>query len=189
MIINNQFYIFTYAGSEPLNLMVVPETIAANKKLLSQYNTFIESIDTIYASQTTNDNIPVFWTRRVSSVDSRGNTAIVYKPHPDSTLTQLNSKESYYVIVRNLDNIPLVVPILGTTTAGFTNNSLAPLISNLNNINLIKSSGNSTVIQPQISRLQEYETYSYEYKGLSANWPILYLLYLELLDHHQILLN
>jgi len=172
MIINNQFYIFTYAGSEPLNLMETPDEFSNNSILLSQYNTFIQSIDSIYGSQNINDNIPVFWTRRVSLTDSLGNNNIGYQPHPDSTLTQLDSKESYYVIVRNLDSLPIIVPILGDAVAGFTDNSLAPIITGINNISLSANSGNSIVIKPEIGQLQQYETYSYEYKGLSANWPI-----------------
>jgi len=172
MIINNQFYIFTYAGSEPLNLMETPDEFSNNSILLSQYNTFIQSIDSMYGSQNINDNIPVFWTRRVSLTDSLGNNNIGYQPHPDSTLTQLDSKESYYVIVRNLDSLPIIVPILGDAVAGFTDNSLAPIITGINNISLSANSGNSIVIKPEIGQLQQYETYSYEYKGLSANWPI-----------------
>ena len=93
MIINNQFYIFTYAGSQPLNLMETPEEISDNPILLAEYNKFIRSVDTIYGSQSLNDKIPVFWTRRSSLLDPLNNTTISYQPHPDSTLTELNSKE------------------------------------------------------------------------------------------------
>jgi hypothetical protein len=172
MIINNQFYIFSYAGSKPLDLINAPPEVLEDPILLSQYNAFIQSVDTIYASQTINDDIPVFWTRRIGLVDDLGNTAVGYQPHPDCTLTQLDSKQSYYVIVRDLDSIPLVVPIIGETAAGFTDTSLAPIVSDIENILLTSDSGNTVVIRPEIGQLQQYETYSYEYKGLSANWPI-----------------
>lgn len=172
MIINNQFYIFTYAGSEPLNLMEAPEEISSNSILLAEYNRFIRSIDTIYGSQTLNDKIPVFWTRRSSFVDALNNTTIAYQPHPDSTLTELNSKESYYVIVRDTEAIPLSVPMVGDSTTGFVNNNVVPVVTGINNFKLTSTSGNSININPMIGKLQPYQSYSYQYKGLSANWPI-----------------
>lgn len=172
MIINNQFYIFTYAGSKPLNLMETPEEISDNPILLAEYNKFIRSVDTIYGSQTLNDKIPIFWTRRSSLLDPLNNTTISYQPHPDSTLTELNSKESYYVIVRDTESIPLAVPMLGEPTMGFVNNNLAPIVSELKNLHLTANSGNTVNLQPIILNLQPYQSYSYEYKGISANWPI-----------------
>lgn len=172
MIINNQFYIFTYAGSEPLNLMSVPAAISTDPLRLANYNTFIQSVDTIYASQNLNNQIPVFWTRKVNNTDPVGNNVVTYRPHPDSTLKQLESKQSYYIIVRNTDNLPLSVPMMGDAVVGFSNNNLAPSITGLNNIKLTNTIGNKHSLRPEITKLQPYETYSYVYKGINANWPV-----------------
>jgi len=172
MLINNQFYIFTYAGSKPLNLMETPEEILDNPELLAEYSTFIKSVDTIYASQTINGKIPVFWTRRSSVLDPLNNSSVSYLPHPDSTLTELSSKEAYYVIVRDVDVLPFPVPMAGESVMGFVNNNIAPVVSGLNHILLTSNSGNSINLQPTISKLQPFQSYQYQYKGISANWPV-----------------
>lgn len=171
MIINNQFYIFTYTGSQPLDLMEVPEEISNDSIKLARYNAFIQSIDSIYGSQNINDDIPVFWTRKVSSVDSLGNNIILYRPHPDSSLTQLDSKQSYYVIVRELESLPISVPFIGNIVSGFTDFELYPSITaGLTNKSLEDS--NRTILSPSIQNLQPNQIYRYKYNGLSSNWPI-----------------
>jgi|694.fasta_scaffold00281_6 hypothetical protein len=172
MIINNQFFIFTYAGTEPLNLMEMPEEISSDNDKKLQYNKFIQSIDTIYSSQNIDNSIPVFWTKRSQLTDEFGNSSYAYVPHEDSTLTQLSSQSAYYVILRTTADLPIYVPIMGTIPGGSVGGGIGviPVITNLS-YKLLEDDY-KTILNPTISGLQPYERYSYVYKGIDSNWPI-----------------
>lgn len=162
MNIINQFYVTYYTGSESLNLMTIPPSFNTNSKLKAEYNRFIEGISTIYSSQNSDGSIPAFWT-----VPS-GNR---YVPNPDSTLTALDPKQSYYFIVRDDSYLPLNIPIVGTTLPGYTDLNLLPIIEATGNTVLLKRGENYSYLEFAISGLQPYEDYTYTFNGVSANWP------------------
>ena len=106
MNITSQFFITYYTGSEDLDLMAMPASFAGNIGKTSDYNRFIEGISSIYAAQSGVNTtaaiageIPVFWTVRSVSRDSSGNDRYSYKGSPDSTLRELEPKQSYYIIL------------------------------------------------------------------------------------------
>jgi hypothetical protein len=172
MIINSQFFITYYIGTEPLPLKTVPPSLPINSVGRIEYDTFIQAIDTIYGSQTLDGSIPKFWTRRTQSVDRLGNIRYFYEPHPDSTLSQLDSKSSYYFIIRDTTEIPLRVPSVGGLLLGFTDANKLPnvLPSSIPNTGL--STDSKYAFSPKIENLQPYEQYRYEFKTVNSNWPV-----------------
>lgn len=175
MIIDKKFSIITYAGSEPLNLMAKDDNIANNPIKNNEWDSLMQAVDSIYGTQRPDNTIPVFWTRRFSSIDSFGNISYRYAPHPESTLTQLNFKGSYYIILRDSSLVPLRIPFngsLGNLVLGYVNTEDPPLVSPaLPDITLDKDSF-EYVFKPQIINLVPYESYSYSWKVISANWPV-----------------
>lgn len=170
MIINNQFYIFTYVGTEPLDLMEIPEEISSDTEKKAEYTKFIQSIDTIYGSQNLDESIPVFWTKRTQTTDQFGNNSYSYIGHEDSTLTELSSQSAYYVILRTSADLPVYVPLVGNVAGGSIDAGTLPIISGLG-YKLLQNT-NRTILNPILRDLQPYETYSYVYKGIDSNWPI-----------------
>jgi hypothetical protein len=132
----------------------------------------MQAIDTIYGSQTLDGSIPKFWTRRTQAVDRLGNIKYFYEPHPDSTLSQLDSKSSYYFVVRDTTAVPLRVPSVGGLLLGFTDANKLPnvLPDSIPNIKLSADSKYS--FSPRIENLQPYEQYRYQFKTVNANWPV-----------------
>ena len=128
MIINGQFYIFTYTGVESLDLMQIPAVIESDQSSRDKYNHFIQSIDTIYGPQNLLGEMPKFWTRLTQKTDALGNTVYAYEPHPESTLTSLSSLSAYYVILRDSSIAPIKVPAVGGEVYGFTDISSLPVI-------------------------------------------------------------
>lgn len=172
MIINSQFFITYYIGKEPLPLKTVPVSLTPNSAGRIEYDNFMQAIDTIYGSQTLDGSIPKFWTRRTQAVDQLGNIRYFYEPHPDSTLSQLDSKSSYYFIVRDTTAIPVRIPAIGGLLLGFTDANKLPnvLAESIPNIRLSTDSKYS--FSPIIENLQPYEEYKYEFKTINANWPV-----------------
>jgi len=172
MIINSQFFITYYTGKNPLSLKTVPAGLTTSQR--ADYERFIQSIGTIYASQSVNGKIPKFWTKLTQVTDSLGNTKYTYIPHPDSDLEYLSPRASYYFIVRDESAIPLRIPAIGGSLLGFTDTSMLPYVvpTSLKNITLTSVSGNTTYINPIVENLQPYEEYSYQYKSIDANWPV-----------------
>lgn len=172
MIIDKKFSIITYAGSLPLNLVAKDANIANNPIKNNEWDRMIQAVDTIYATQRPDNTIPVFWTRRFSSVDSFGNVSYRYAPHPESTLTKLDSKGSYYIILRDSSLTPLKIPSNGSLVLGYADTEDLPLLSpSLPDITLDKDSF-EYVFKPQIVNLKPYESYSYSWNVISANWPV-----------------
>ena len=124
MQINSQFYITYYTGREPLSLMSSPSFTSLYDQAV--YNKFINSISTIYASQAIDGEIPVFWTDRIESTNG---TDFVFAPNKDSTLAALEPRQSYYFILRDTNNIPLIIPEIGGPLPGFQNPNYLPKIS------------------------------------------------------------
>lgn len=170
MIINSQFFITIYTGTQPLSLMTMPSEFDNNLAKKAEYEKFIQSIDTIYGSQSINGNIPKFWTRRTQKTNALGNLQYYYEPHPESTLTQLDSKSCYYFILRDSSMVPVRVPSKGGSVLGFTDVNLLPQVLPLENISLTETHLSSVVAN--IIDLQPYEEYKYEFKPVSSNWPL-----------------
>jgi hypothetical protein len=174
MIINTQFFITYYVGKEILKLTETPDNLSDSQ--LIEYNKLMQSISAIYASQNLDSGgtIPKFWTQLVQYTDSLGNTAYRYAPHPDSDLTQLDPRSSYYFIVRDESALPLRIPAAGGALLGFTDTSLLPLVDNetIKDISLTTETGNSTVLDIGLKQLQAYEEYLYVIKSVDVNWPI-----------------
>lgn len=124
MYINSQFYITYYTGSQALNLMQMPAFDTDYEKAL--YAKFINSISTIYGSQSINGEIPVFWTDRIEATDGTG---FAFSPNTASTLTSLEPKQSYYFILRDTNNIPLIIPEVGGPLPGFQNPNYLPKVT------------------------------------------------------------
>lgn len=135
MIINGQFYIFTYTGIESLDLMNIPEAINNDDAAREKYNKFIQSIDTIYGPQNLIGEMPKFWTRLTQVSDSVGNTVYAYEPHPESTLSSLSSLTAYYIILRDSSIPPIKVPALGGEVFGFTDISSLPIFDGVGSCN------------------------------------------------------
>lgn len=161
-----------YIGKAPLPLMEVPASLPINSPGRIEYDNFIQSIDTIYGSQTLDGNIPKFWTRRTQSVDQLNNIRYFYEPHPDSTLLQLDSKSSYYFIVRDTTAIPVRIPAINGLLLGFTDPNKLPNVMPESIPNTKLSTDSKHSFSPKIENLQPYEEYKYEFKTVNANWPV-----------------
>lgn len=172
MIINSQFFITYYIGKEPLPLKTVPVSLTPNSAGRIEYDNFMQAIDTIYGSQTLDGSIPKFWTRRTQAVDQLGNIKYFYEPHPDSTLSQLDSKSSYYFIVRDTTAIPVRIPAIGGLLLGFTDANKLPNVLSESIPNTKLSTDSKHSFSPRIENLQPYEEYKYEFKTVNANWPV-----------------
>jgi hypothetical protein len=172
MIIDKKFSLITYAGSKPLNLMAKDTEIANDTTKNNEWDKFIQSIDTIYASQSINNTIPVFWTRRFSVNDRFGNILFRYEPHPESSLKQLDSKSAYYCILRDSSSAPVKIPSHGPLVLGYSDASDLPYVfPPLEDVTLDKTSFKYS-FKPQIINLKQYENYTYSWKVVSSNWPV-----------------
>ena len=172
MIIDKKFSIFTYAGSLPLNLMSKDTNIANNPIKNNEWDKMIQAVDTIYGTQLPNNTIPVFWTRRLSIADSFGNISYKYAPHPDSTLKTLDSKGSYYIILRDSSLTPLKIPSHGGLVLGYGDTEDLPLVAPpLSDVVLTKDSFEYS-FKPRITNLKPYTNYSYSWKVLAGNWSV-----------------
>lgn len=169
MNINGQFYITNYVGQEPLDLMSIPAAFTSDQDI-ADYNRFIESVSTIYGSQDSVGEIPVFWTVRDIAQTSTNAFTYIYSPSKDSTLKTLEPRQSYYFILRDNAYSPVKIPIVGGSSVGFVSEQFLLNIDNFDDV--VLTSGNHLKLSPLISDLQPYETYRYEFQGLSANWPI-----------------
>lgn len=180
MNINSQFFIAYYAGAQELDLMNMPASFQDSDKAYDRaiYNRFIENISTIYSSQTSSGNIPIFWTVRSQVGEVFGNPQYSYAPSANSTLKSLKPRESYYFIVRDESAVPLTVPIISGEVPVDLATSLTFDLATIsaNDIALTGSANNSNAHQYQysfsVSNLEAYETYNYEIIGLGGSWPV-----------------
>lgn len=163
MNITSQFFLTYYAGQESLSLTSMPAELSVDKQKAAQYNRFIDSISTIYGSQTPSGTIPVFWT--VSS-------GLRYMGSTESTLLSLEPRSSYYFILRDETFVPCTIPMVGGIIDGFDIDSdTLPEISCSGVEILDKSTQNYTYLEFKISGLLPYQEYSYHINGVAANWP------------------
>lgn len=169
MIINSQFFITHYNGKDPLPLKTSPTNLSDSDQLI--YNKFIQSIGSIHSSQDINGKILKFWTKLTETKDELGNTKYTYIPHPDSTLEFLDSKSSYYFIVRDTSSLPITIPTLGGIVTNFADPSLLPQIEDIPLTNLGNTTGNSHLFTININNLQVNETYNYKFNCINSNWP------------------
>lgn len=178
MNINSQFFIAYYAGAQELDLMNMPSSFEDQPYEKAVYNRFIENISTIYSSQTSSGNIPIFWTVRSQVGEVFGNPQYSYAPSANSTLKSLKPRESYYFIVRDESAVPLTVPIISGEVPVDLATSLTFDLSTISadDVALTGSADNPNSHQHQysfnISNLEAYETYNYEIIGLGGSWPV-----------------
>lgn len=163
MIINSQFFITHYNGKDPLPLKNPSTELAKNPV----YSKFIQGIGSIYSSQDINGRILKFWTKLTEIKDELGNTKYLYIPHPDSTLEYLDSKLSYYFIIRDTAFLPLKIPNVGGTVTSFADKDVLPKVQ----INDISMSGSSHFLNIQVDNVQINETYRYKFNCINSNWP------------------
>jgi hypothetical protein len=168
MIINSQFFITHYNGKAQLPLKTKPQNLSTTDKII--YDRFIQSIGSIYSSQDINGKILKFWTKLTETTDELGNTKYTYIPHPDSTLEYLDSKLSYYFIVRDTSFLPLSIPVLGGTVTNFADPDILPRVS-IDSVDLNTGTGNSSFLNINADNLQINETYSYKFNTINSNWP------------------
>lgn len=172
MIIDKKFSIITYAGSLPLNLMTKDATIASDAQKSNDWDKMMQSVDSIYGTQKFDNTIPVFWTKRFSVTDQFGNVSYKYAPNPESTLRTLDSKSSYYIILRDSSMIPLKIPSNGGLVLGYTDTDDLPYVfPALSDITLRKESF-EYLFKPRIVNLRPFETYTYSWKAIAGNWPV-----------------
>lgn len=103
MIINSRFFIFSYLGRDPLPLLEIPADLGDSDREV--YANFIQSVDTIYASQSNNGLIPTFY-----KTDGL--------PDVNSSLQTLEPGQSYYVIMTSDATYPVNVLALGGLSSG-----------------------------------------------------------------------
>lgn len=180
-MINSQFFIANYTGKTPLDLMGLPSEFVGDSDKIAEYNRFIQSIDTIYGSQNLDGSIPKFWTRRVQTTDELNNIQYINQPHPESTLTSLDSTLSYYFILRDSADVPVKIPINGGEILGGSQVSSLPIIDSVascsaNSISgcneLVLTDNNKANIKFNISNLKPYESYIYEIMSIGGDWPV-----------------
>lgn len=183
MIINSQFFISSYTGKKPLNLMTMPSEFTDDTLKISEYNKFIQNIDTIYGTQNIDGEIPKFWTRKIQTTDELGNLVYKYAPHPESTLTQLSTLQSYYFILRDSTAVPIRIPVNGGETIGFTDASSLPVVVDIFSFTaekketdtftqIILTDNNAADINFSIENLRPTDSYIYEIESVGANWPL-----------------
>jgi hypothetical protein len=170
MEIYNRFSIFTYTGSSPLNLISKDPSISSDPIKNTQWENMIQSVDSIYASQSSDNTIPVFWTTRSTTVDNFGR--LRYVPNNLSSLTSLTPRSSYYVVMRDTSALPLRIPSNGDVLSGFADNLQLPLVDPNSIQDTILQNDFKHDFKPVITNLRPAETYQYEWKVVSSNWPI-----------------
>lgn len=173
MRINNQFAIIAYVGSKPLNLMAKDTEIQNNPIKSKEWDILMEAVDTIYATQSIqNDAIPVFSTKRVNLLDNFNNNYTSYIPDTESSLRQLDSKSSYYIILRDTSRVPIKIPSHGQLVLGYSDASSLPYVSPPLADKVLDRSSFQYSFRPTITGLRPYESYLYSWKVISSNWPV-----------------
>lgn len=171
MRINTANFLIHYPGSEALPLQG-ESPFTDDPRKTADYNRFIENISTIYGSQDSEGNIPLFWT--VFS-------GTKYVPNPESTLTQLDPRRSYYFITRDESSLPLNLPINGKVLAGYRDQPILPqikttLTDTFDSINDSESNilenNNYAYLKFKVKGLQPFEDYDYTINCDAANWPV-----------------
>lgn len=162
MNITSKYSIQAYPGRQSLNLMNMPSSVSGDAPSTAEYNLFLEGVSTIYGTQSDNGAIPVFW-----SMFSGGK----YVGNPDSTLTSLSPKQSYYFIAKDETYLPLKIPVVGGYAAAFADQSQLPSVKISGNKTLVGNGNNYSYLTFDISGLVPYEEYSYTINSLHGNWP------------------
>jgi hypothetical protein len=171
MIIDKKFSIVIYAGSKPLNLMEKDAEIANNPIKSNEWDQMMQAIDSIHGAQQNDESIPIFWTTRYPLNDKFGNILYRYAPNAASTLKKLESKSAYYIVLRDSSLAPLKIPSHGTLVLGFGDAEDLPSVDPPIADKVLKDSFQYN-FRPQIVNLRPYETYSYEWKVVASNWPV-----------------
>lgn len=172
MIIDKKFSIVIYAGSKPLNLMQRDAEIAQNVNKSNEWDQLMQAVDSIHATQANDESIPAFWTTRFAIVDKFGNTSYRYAPNQSSTLKRLEAKSAYYIILRDSSLAPVKIPSHGPLVLGFGDAEDLPYVFPTILDKTLKEESYKYTIKPQIVNLRPYETYKYQWKVVSSNWPV-----------------
>ena len=170
MRINTANFLIHYPGSQALPLQG-ESPFTDDPRKTADYNRFIENISTIYGSQDSEGNIPLFWT--VFS-------GTKYVPNPESTLRQLDPRRSYYFITRDEASLPLNLPINGKILAGYRDQPILPQIKttltdtfdNINDDQAVLTTNNYAYLKFKVDGLQPFEDYDYTINCDAANWPV-----------------
>ena len=162
MNITNKYSILTYPGRQALSLTNMPSSISGDAPSSAEYNLFLEGVSTIYGTQSGNGAIPVFW-----SMYSGGK----YVGNPESTLTSLSPKQSYYFIAKDETYLPLKIPVVGGYAAGFADQNQLPSVKVSGSKALVGNGNNYSYLTFDISGVVPYEEYSYSINSLHGNWP------------------
>lgn len=174
MNINSYYSIVTYYGSG-LNLLSPPnETITQNNEIITnpeytKYKKIIDNVQTIYGTQLPSKEIPTFWT--TPSGDS-------YVASSKSTLTTLESGQSYYFIVRPEASLPItqlqLTPSQDQPCLNIDADCCPKILLDLsdNTLEDLKlTDTNHAYISVALQNLIPGNSYSYSIRALDSNWP------------------
>lgn len=163
MIINSRFAIFSYLGRDPLPLLSAPPGLGDSER--SAYSNFIQSVDTIYASQQNSGLIPTFY-----KTDGA--------PDTNSSLKSLTPGESYYVVMTSSAKYPVNVPAIGGLSSGGTGTTLCS-VSQIPTISfpapaftLEGEANHYQYLTISFSQLVPKVRYRYTLTNFQSNWPI-----------------
>ena len=162
MIITSRFFIFTYLGKEPLTLLKAPTNMSADQT--AQYNTFIQSLDSIYTSQNSSGVIPTFY-----KTNGAGD--------PNSSLKQLESNTAYYAIMSSTATYPLFIPAIGglvqgSGTSGCSVSQIPTITFPAPSFVLEGENQNYQYLSINISQLLPGTKYRYQISNFQSNWPV-----------------
>jgi hypothetical protein len=165
MIINSRFFLFTYTGKNPLTLFETPSGLTGPD--LVRYNTFISSVDSIYASQATSGLIPSFY-------KTNG------QPDSNSSLKILETGKAYYVIMSASAQYPINIPAVGGVAAGIgdapvaqCSTSQTPTVSFASPSFTIEGEANHyQYLTINFGQLVPKVKYKYTISNFQSNWPI-----------------
>jgi len=174
MSINSYYSIITYYGEE-LNLMTPPaETITSDGKtstnpLYTIYQTIINNVQTIYGTELANKNIPTFWTT---------GSNLTYIPSTKSTLTKLETGQSYYFIVRPEATLPISIsqfdPVIKTSCSAIDTDCCPKILLDIKDgatEDLSLTESNHSYISVGLNNLIPGNSYLYSIRALDSNWP------------------
>jgi hypothetical protein len=162
MIITSQFFIITYLGKEPLTLLSAPDNMSADQKI--QYNTFLDNVNAIYASEDSTGIIPTFY-KTAGAADT------------NSTLTKLVGNKAYYVVMSPTATLPINIPAIGGLIQNggvgeCTVKDIPQVTFPAPSFILEGENQNYQYLSINIAQLVPGKRYQYKLSNFQSNWPI-----------------